>query len=82
MGNVSEKKLEVPAFLEYEHRTKTGKIKGSGKMKRDKHGRTFVYQYDSKGKEIGKQIFDKEGQELEEKKVLGIKTYILKEEVK
>ena len=78
MGGGIVKKLEIPAFMEYEHRAGTGKLKGSGKMKRDKHGRTFIYQYDGKGKEIGLLVFDKHGEELLEKKVLGIKTYVPK----
>ena len=68
-----EKKLDIPAFMNYELRDKKGNLKSKGEMKRDKHGRTFVYQYDANGKEIGKQIFDKDGMELEETKVLGIK---------
>lgn len=78
MGNGIEKKLDIPAFLNYELRSKNGKLKGRGEMKRDKHGRTFVYQYDGKGKAISKQIFDKSGKELEEKRVLGITTYVPK----
>jgi len=84
MGNGIEKKLDIPAFLEYEHRDGKGKLKGSGKMKRDKARRTFVYQYDGKGKEIAKLVYDKLGMELVEKKVLGISTYVpkIKEEEK
>lgn len=80
MSNSIKKELNIPAFLSYEHKAKSGKLKGRGEMKRDKHGRTFVYQYDSKGKEVSQHVYDKQGKELEEKKVLGIKTYTLKNE--
>jgi len=81
MTNGIEKKLDIPAFLEYEHRDRYGKLRGSGKMKRDKARRTFVYQYDGAGKEIAKLVYDRLGNELVEKNVLGIKTYALKENI-
>ena len=78
MANGIEKILDIPAFLNYEHRDKDGKLKGRGEMKRDRHGRTFVHQYDDKNKEVSVQIFDRQGKELVEKKIMGIKTYIPK----